>query len=86
MAKALAFDHAAENIRVNVLAPGIIRTRFHDAMSDQAKAHNLDKRIPLKRDGSPENVAQAARQLIENDFVTGEMIVVDGGMSMRVTG
>lgn len=86
MAKALAFDHAAENIRVNVLAPGIIRTRFHDAMSDQAKAHNLDKRIPLKREGSPENVAQAARQLIENDFVTGEMIVVDGGMSMRVTG
>ena len=76
----------AENIRVNVLAPGIIRTRFHDAMSDQAKAHNLDKRIPLKREGSPENVAQAARQLIENDFVTGEMIVVDGGMSMRVTG
>lgn len=86
MAKALAFDHAAENIRVNVLAPGIIRTRFHEAMTDQAKAHNLDKRIPLRREGSPENVAQAARQLIENDFVTGEMIVVDGGMSMRVTG
>jgi len=86
MAKALAFDHASEDIRVNVLAPGIIRTRFHEAMTEEAKAHNLTKRIPLGREGTPRNVASAALQLIENDFMTGEIIVVDGGMSMRVTG
>ncbi len=45
LAKALAFDHAAEGIRVNVLAPGIIRTRFHQAMTEAAKAHNLANRI-----------------------------------------
>ncbi|MBB4266608.1 SDR family NAD(P)-dependent oxidoreductase [Roseospira visakhapatnamensis] len=86
LAKALALDHAAEDIRVNVLAPGIIRTRFHEAMTEEAKAHNLTKRIPLGREGTPHHVAAAARQLIENDFMTGEIIVVDGGMSMRVTG
>ena len=51
LAKALAFDHAAEGIRVNVLAPGIIRTRFHQAMTEAAKAHNLANRIPLQARG-----------------------------------
>ena len=41
----------SEGIRVNVLAPGIIRTRFHQAMTETAKAHNLANRIPLRREG-----------------------------------
>ena len=86
MAKALAFDYAAEDIRVNVLAPGIIRTRFHDQMSETAKAHNLANRIPLRREGSAEDVAEAAMSLLRNRFITGETLVVDGGMSMRITG
>jgi NAD(P)-dependent dehydrogenase (short-subunit alcohol dehydrogenase family) len=86
MARALAFDHAAEGIRVNVLAPGIIRTRFHEKMTEAAKAHNLANRIPLRREGSVEQVATAAVALIRNDFVTGEVLTVDGGMSMRITG
>ncbi|WP_442580466.1 SDR family NAD(P)-dependent oxidoreductase [Mesorhizobium sp. ASY16-5R] len=86
MAKALAFDHAAEGIRVNVLAPGIIRTRFHDAMSETAKAHNLANRIPLRREGSVDDVAEAALALIRNEFITGEVQAIDGGMSMRITG
>ena len=86
LAKALAFDHAAEGIRVNVLAPGIIRTRFHQAMTDAAKAHNLDNRIPLRREGTVDDVASAALELIRNDFITGEIVTVDGGMSMRITG
>ncbi len=86
MAKALAFDNAVDNIRVNVIAPGIIRTRFHDKMTDAAKAHNLANRIPLRREGSVEDVAEAAMTLIRNEFITGETLVVDGGMSMRVTG
>ena len=86
LARALAFDHAHENIRVNVVAPGIIRTRFHAGMTEAAKAHNLEKRIPLRREGTIEDVATAALELISNEFITGELITVDGGMSMRITG
>lgn len=86
LARALAFDHAAEGIRVNVLAPGIIRTRFHQAMTEAAKAHNVANRIPLRREGTVEQVAAAALAMIRNDFITGEVMTIDGGMSMRITG
>ena len=86
MAKALAFDNAAAGIRVNVIAPGIIRTRFHDAMTDAAKTHNITNRIPLRREGTSADVAEAALALIQNEFITGEVLTVDGGMSMRITG
>ena len=86
LAKALAFDNAAAGIRVNVIAPGIIRTRFHDKMSDAAKAHNIANRIPLRREGTTDDVAEACIGLIRNDFITGEVLTVDGGMSMRITG
>jgi NAD(P)-dependent dehydrogenase (short-subunit alcohol dehydrogenase family) len=86
MAKALALDHGAEGIRVNVLAPGIIRTRFHEAMTPQAKAHNLDKRIPLRREGTAEEVSSLSLELLRNTFITGETFTIDGGMSMRITG
>jgi 3-oxoacyl-[acyl-carrier protein] reductase len=84
MARALARDHAAEGIRVNCVAPGIIRTPFHQAMSEEARRNNLANRIPLQREGTPEDVAALILQLIENDFITGETMVIDGGMSMRM--
>jgi len=86
LARALAFDHAHENIRVNVVAPGIIRTRFHEAMTETAKSHNLQNRIPLRREGTSEDVATASLELLCNPFITGEVLTVDGGMSMRITG
>jgi NAD(P)-dependent dehydrogenase (short-subunit alcohol dehydrogenase family) len=82
--RSLARDEADHNIRVNCVAPGIIRTRFHDAMTPEAKAHNLAVRIPLHREGTSEQVAEAVRALVVNDFITGEVLVVDGGMSMQV--
>jgi NAD(P)-dependent dehydrogenase (short-subunit alcohol dehydrogenase family) len=82
--RCLARDEADHNIRVNCVAPGIIRTRFHDTMSPEAKAHNLAVRIPLHREGTPEDVAEAVRMLVTNDFITGEVVVVDGGTSMQV--
>jgi 3-oxoacyl-[acyl-carrier protein] reductase len=85
LAKALAMDHAHEGIRVNLVTPGIIRTRFHDAMTEAAKAHNLKTRIPLQREGSVEDVASAALELLRNEFITGEYLTIDGGMSMRIT-
>ena len=82
--RCLARDEADNNIRVNCIAPGIIRTRFHDTMTPEAKAHNLAARIPLHREGTPEQVAEAVRALITNDFITGELLVIDGGTSMQV--
>jgi NAD(P)-dependent dehydrogenase (short-subunit alcohol dehydrogenase family) len=82
--RCLARDEADNNIRVNCVAPGIIRTRFHDSMTPEAKAHNLAARIPLHREGTPEQVAEAVRGLITNDFITGELLVIDGGTSMQV--
>jgi NAD(P)-dependent dehydrogenase (short-subunit alcohol dehydrogenase family) len=81
----LARDVADDNIRVNCVAPGIIRTRFHDAMTPEQKAHNLKNRIPLHREGTAADVAQAVRLLATNDFMTGEILVVDGGTSMQIT-
>lgn len=82
--RSLARDVADDNIRVNCVAPGIIRTRFHEKMTADAKAHNLAVRIPLHREGTAEDVAEAVRLLITNEFITGESIVVDGGMSMQI--
>jgi NAD(P)-dependent dehydrogenase (short-subunit alcohol dehydrogenase family) len=84
MARALARDHAHEGIRVNVIEPGIIRTRFHAAMTPEAERNNLDNRIPLRRFGTPEQVASAAIELLTNPFITGETLAIDGGMSMRM--
>ena len=84
MARALARDHGREGIRVNVIEPGIIRTRFHAAMTPEAERNNLENRIPLRRFGSPEHVATAAVELLTNPFITGETLVIDGGMSMRM--
>jgi NAD(P)-dependent dehydrogenase (short-subunit alcohol dehydrogenase family) len=82
--RCLARDEADHNIRVNCVAPGIIRTRFHDAMTPEAKAHNLAVRIPVHREGTSEDVAEAVRMLVTNNFITGETVVIDGGMSMQV--
>ena len=84
MARALARDHAAEGIRVNCVAPGIIRTPCQSKMTAEAKRNNLENRIPLRREGTPEQVASLIMQLITNDFITGETMVIDGGMSMRM--
>jgi NAD(P)-dependent dehydrogenase (short-subunit alcohol dehydrogenase family) len=80
----LARDEADNNIRVNCVAPGVIRTRFHENMTPEARAHNIAVRIPLHREGTPEQVADAVRVLVTNDFITGELLVVDGGCSMQV--
>ncbi len=83
-ARALARDFADDQIRINVVAPGIIRTRFHHAMSEETREHNIANRIPLHREGTPEQVASLIRELATNDFITGEVISIDGGMTMRI--
>ncbi len=83
-ARALAYEFAPDNIRVNCVAPGVIRTAFHDQMPPEVKKHNLENRIPLRREGAPQQVATVIRELITNDYITGQTVVVDGGLTMRI--
>jgi len=84
LTRALAYEFANDNIRVNCVAPGVIRTAFHAAMSPEAKQHNLENRIPLHREGTAEQVASLIRELVINEYITGETVSVDGGLTMRI--
>jgi NAD(P)-dependent dehydrogenase (short-subunit alcohol dehydrogenase family) len=83
-ARGLARELADQNIRVNCISPGVIRTPFHDSLTPEQAKNNIENRIPLHREGKPEDVAQLIVSLIENDFITGENFVIDGGMTMRI--
>jgi NAD(P)-dependent dehydrogenase (short-subunit alcohol dehydrogenase family) len=82
--RSLARDLADHNIRVNCVAPGVIRTRFHDDMTDERKELNLKHRIPLHREGTSQQVADVVTLLITNDYITGETFVIDGGLTSRI--
>ena len=82
--RALAFELSDDNISVNCVSPGVIRTRFQDHLTEEQVKNNIDKRIPLHREGAPNDVATAICMLISNKFITGENIVIDGGMTMRI--
>jgi NAD(P)-dependent dehydrogenase (short-subunit alcohol dehydrogenase family) len=84
LTRALAYEFAPDNIRVNCVAPGVIRTAFHAAMTEATKQFNLEHRIPLKREGKPEQVGTVIRELVTNDYITGETVVIDGGLTMRI--
>jgi len=82
--RCLAWELADEGIRVNAICPGIIRTDFHASMTEEAKRHNLDNRIPLHREGHPDEVAQLVLHLVDNQYITGQEVVIDGGLTMRI--
>lgn len=83
-ARNLALELADRNIRVNCVSPGVIRTPFQDFLTPEQVKNNVENRIPLHREGKPGDVAALIMTLLENDFVTGENFVIDGGMSMRI--
>lgn len=83
-ARALAREFANDNIRVNCVAPGVVRTDFHKTMSDEQRRLNLEQRIPLHREGTPEQVAELILMLVKNDYITGETMTIDGGLTMRI--
>jgi NAD(P)-dependent dehydrogenase (short-subunit alcohol dehydrogenase family) len=83
-ARAVAREFANDNIRVNCVAPGVVRTRFHEKMSDEQRRLNLEQRIPLHREGTPAQVAEVILLLVKNDYITGETITIDGGLTMRI--
>jgi len=83
-ARSLARDLAEDNIRVNCVSPGIIRTRFQDYLTPEQVSNNVMNRIPLHREGCAQEVAEVISLLVRNDFITGENITIDGGMTMRI--
>lgn len=83
-ARALAREFANDNIRVNCVAPGVVRTRFHEKMSAEQRRLNLEQRIPLHREGTPGQVAEVILMLVKNDYITGETVTIDGGLTMRI--
>jgi len=82
--RALAYELADDNIRVNCVSPGVIRTRFQNYLTKEQVKNNIENRIPLHREGTAEDVADVICMLVKNDFITGENVVIDGGMTMRI--
>ena len=79
--KALAKELAPRNICVNCIAPGFIETAMTDALTEEQKKQIYDS-IPLGRMGKTEEIAEAALFLATADYVTGQVLTVDGGMVM----
>lgn len=73
----------APDIRVNAVAPGVIETPFHERYSSPAQIEAFREATPLKRNGQADHIAHTIKFLVENDFITGETIDVNGGIFMR---
>ncbi|ULQ51062.1 SDR family NAD(P)-dependent oxidoreductase [Flavihumibacter fluvii] len=84
LTRSLALELAPFNIRVNCVSPGVIRTRFQNSLTEAQVKKNLEDRIPLAREGRPSDVADVICMLVNNTFITGENVTIDGGMSMRI--
>jgi len=83
LSKSLAQELAGRGVTVNVIAPGFIETDMTASLGAEVQEAML-KQIPLARFGRPEDVAQAAVFLCSDaaSYVTGQTLVVDGGMTM----
>ncbi|MFC1579382.1 3-oxoacyl-[acyl-carrier-protein] reductase [Thermodesulfobacteriota bacterium] len=83
LTKSVAREVAARQVRVNAIAPGFIQTEMTDVLPEQAKESFLQQ-IPLRRIGTPEDVAEAVYWLCSDaaSYITGQTIHVNGGMFM----
>ena len=81
LTKSLARETAGRGVRVNAIAPGFITSDMTSALGDEAKTRMMTV-IPLKRAGTPEDVAEAALFLASDgaSYITGQVLSVDGGM------
>ncbi len=79
MTETWARELARYNIRTGAVAPGTIRTPMLAGMQADAR-ERMTAAVPLKRIGEPEHIAHAAITIFENDYMTGRLIEVDGGL------
>lgn len=77
--KALAKELGASGITVNCIAPGVIESPMNSAHLSQEDLAELCEQTPLMRLGRAEEVAKAVRALVDNRFITGQVLGVDGG-------
>jgi NAD(P)-dependent dehydrogenase (short-subunit alcohol dehydrogenase family) len=70
----------APEVRVNAIAPGTVLLPDDWTSDDEAR---LNETTPLRRQGTPEDVAAALLFLLDADYITGETIIVDGGRHVR---
>lgn len=91
MCKVLSAELASKGIRVNAVAPGLIRTRFSEALwknKDGSERQVSDSFgwIPMKRIGEPDEVAPLIAFLVSDDarYITGETVVVGGGINSKL--
>lgn len=82
LTKSVAKEVAMRNLRCNAIAPGMIATQMTQNLSSKLEQQIIDQ-IPLKRLGQVEEVAQAAIFLAQSDYITGQTITVDGGLTMQ---
>jgi 3-oxoacyl-[acyl-carrier protein] reductase len=78
LTKALAKELGPSGIRVNCVAPGVILTDMCANVSDDT-LEDLRQQTPVGRNGTPEDVAKAMEYLADADFVTGQVLSVNGG-------
>lgn len=81
MTKALAKELGPSNIRVNSIAPGLVNTEMNKELSREDLAE-LKKEIPLGRIAQPEEIAKSVEWLIEDEYVSGQIISVNGGWNI----
>ena len=79
--KSVAKELASRNIRANAVAPGFIKTDMTDVLNDEQK-NQINSQIPMKRMGTPEDIANAVYFLgsEESSYITGQVLNIDGGM------
>jgi NAD(P)-dependent dehydrogenase (short-subunit alcohol dehydrogenase family) len=82
--KMLALE-LAPHIRVNAIAPGFILSSVNEN-NPQAEQEKISKIIPLKHIGNPTHITSALGFLLDNKFITGQIIFVDGGASLNHAG
>jgi 3-oxoacyl-[acyl-carrier protein] reductase len=87
LTKSLAVELGRHGVTVNCICPGPVLTGMTEAIPDEAKATYARRRVPLRRYGNPEEVAQMTLNLClpASSFVNGAIVPVDGGMTIRHT-
>ncbi len=75
-------NELAPTVRVNAIAPGVIETRFYDNVAPEVLA-GLKEKTPLKKLGSPRDVASTVRYFVETTYLTGVTVDLNGGLYMR---
>ena len=80
--KSVAREVANRNVRVNAIAPGMIESDMTAVLSDKVKDAMLAQ-IPMKQFGQAEQVAEVTVFLASQDYLTGQVIAIDGGLTMQ---